>query len=86
MIGFFRKLISRRIVAEIDITICWTDVGTKTNATYCLTETIFGGRSWFLAGSVFPAGEKSHHRFAGVMLWVKNGKLAPYARRVGGEQ
>lgn len=82
MIGFFRRLISRRIVAEIDITICWTDVGTKTYATYCLTETIFGGRSWFLAGSVFPACEKSHHRFADVMTWVKNGTLAPSARRV----
>lgn len=86
MIGFFRKLISRRIVAEIDITICWTDVGTETKAIYCLTETIFGGRSWFLVGDVFPAGEKEHRRFAGVMLWVKNGKLAPYAIRVGGEQ
>lgn len=82
MIGFFRRLISRRIVAEIDITICWTDLGTETNAIYCLTETIFGGRSWFLVGSVFPADEKSHRRFADVMLWVKNGTLAPSARRV----
>lgn len=86
MIGFIRKLISCRIVAEIDITINWVDVGTKTDATYCLTETIFGGRSWFLAGSVWPASEKSHQRFADVMLWVKNAELATSAKRVGGKQ
>jgi hypothetical protein len=83
MTGFIRKIITRRIVAKIAISFRWMDVGTRTDATYFLTETIFGGRSWFLAGNVWPAAADEHQRFADVMLWVKNGELTINTIQIG---
>ena len=83
MTGFIRKLITRRVVAKIAISFHWVDVGTRTDATYFLTETFFGRRPWFLAGDVWPASADEHQRFADVMLWVKNGELTINAIRIG---
>ncbi|MGK4477211.1 hypothetical protein ACSMDC_02235 [Yersinia enterocolitica] len=82
MSHFFQQLITKEIVASIDITINWVDKGYESKAAYMLTKTWFGTRSWFLVGdNIWPAQSEEHHLFKYVELWVKNGVIPKCAEK-----
>ncbi len=76
---FIREILTKEVIAYIPIAVNWTDEGYTSEASYALTKTWFGTRSWFLVGSIWPCDDNDHHRFRHVIQWIHNGTVASCA-------